>query len=332
MTRPTYLLLTLTLVCIGAWCCLDDPDPVYAGEPGWTAVPKEVGQISGRVVADDDVPLRRLKLDLHFEAARTTDMEVNFPLAVDDAGFFTTPELPPGVATLEVRAGGTRVALVEGLLVEDGVILQPEIDVRGRVHLFEFQLEDIEGMAVANAVVGWRPAAPEDGGPPYQEWITVRGGRCVVLDGAPLIDVLVQPSDAGVVEHLGLSHGHVLTVPTSWFARVAPPADIDPDGDDTRLELTLSPSRLDPRVARAKSAGGQCYAHLDPITVPADGTWLELPHAGPWRAQWIVWHDGRRLTLDGAASTFELALGDGSETVEPAFPAEAYRGALSQAR
>ena len=330
MSRPSLLLLILSLCLLGAWWSLDRGETVAAGSPGWTPVPKEVGTLSGRVLVDPLVPVERLRVDLDFYVARTTGLSLHLPLDVDEGGLFATPELPPGIAQLAVAVGGTTIAHPKRMCVEAGALARVELDLRGLVHVFELLVEDGAGQPIEGGVVGWRASAPEDGGSPYACWSRVHEGRATVFDASPVIDVLVQPARGAVTEFPGLTRSRTIQVSEPWLARVFLPPDVDPEIDGTRLEILVRRERLDPRIARARSLGGQYYGDLDPIVLEGEHAWLELPAPGPWILEWRATAQGERLDLGRSSARVTLERGDGSEDVTPAFPLEAYRRALAE--
>jgi len=330
MSRPSLLLLILSLCLVGAWFSLERRGTVAAASPGWSPLPKEVGTLTGRVRVDPGVPVERLGVDLDFFVARTSGLSLHLPLDVDEGGFFVTPELPPGVAQLAVVVGGTRIAHRERICVEAGALAQVELDLRGRVHVFELWLEDSAGNRVEGGAVGWRASAPEDGGGSYASWSSVHGGRATVFDASPVIDLLVQPARGAITEVPGVARSRTITVGEPWLARLFRPAEVDPEIDGTRFEVVVRRDRLDPRIAHAHSLGGRSYADLDPVALVDEQAWLELPGPGPWLLEWRVTQQGECLDLGRSTTRVTLERGDGSEDVTPAFPLEAYRRAVAE--
>lgn len=330
MTRTTRILLTILLTLLGVWWWTYDADEVRAGEPGWQRLPRETGSLVGHLAVDEDIPADALSVEFEYWVP-AADLHLRWPLEVQEDGGFEMHDLPAGVARLRVRAGATVLAERADLAVVVDGVTQADFDVRGLVHAFEFRIVDAGGEPVAEAAVGWRPSAPEEEAPPYAQWILARRGEATIYEGTPIVDLLVLPRGAGVEELLGVSFGRTVILPEAWAARVALPAEVDPEVDGTTFEISVRREGNDERIARPTSTGGVYFDTLDAVPVDGGEAWLELPDPGPWRLGWRAFLGDERLDLGRGDELVTLVHGDGSEVVTPAFPLAAYRAALARA-
>lgn len=131
------------------------------------------------------------------EAARPTEWKSATLEATDDAtrGLFGFRDVPDGtyVVRVQIRREPALVE-VEGVAVASGLADDPrlaEIDVRGLVHVFEFEVFDELGAPFERANLAFRPS---DGSATWKS-AQVERGRARVVATRPELDVVIEQFD-----------------------------------------------------------------------------------------------------------------------------------------
>lgn len=330
MSRPTLLFIVPATLALVAWWMAQDTTVRGGSSTGaWVPVPSNVGSVQGRLLVDPGVPADGLTVELSHRVD-AAEIDLFLPVEVDASGFFAYTGLPPGRASIAARAGATVVARRENLVVRPHEQVTVDLDLTGLVHRFEFTLEDVDGAAPAAAVVGWRPSSPEDSGETYAHWALAKEGRVELIEGSPVIDLLVLARGSATEELFGVGHGRPIPLPEPWTVLLNLPPEVEPATDGTEIAVLPRRVTVDGRIARASSTGGEFYERLEPVPFVDGQAVLDLPRGGEWLLDWRAWRDGEALDLGRARAAVTIDEGVGYETLHPAFPVDVYRAALAR--
>jgi len=207
------------------------------------------------------------------------------------------------------------------------------IDLRGLVHMFEFEILDFEGELAHPVAVGWRVSTPEDEAGSYLRWVAGEDGRVSFASPSDLVDLLVLARGARIEELFGVGYGRSVDLHEGWPVRIAAPEGLDLEADGVQLSARLHRTALDPRIASARSLGGRFFRATTETPLRGDVLEFSVLRPGAWEVEWLAYRevdDGiDRLNLGAERIPIEVDLGDLGRVHHSTFPIEAYRAALA---
>ncbi len=293
----------------------------------------EAGRIlQGQVRLDDGVDPRSLVLKVEIMEGFST-MSLAFPLSA--RGDFSVMDLPPGDVRLTFVLGQSEapVHTIEEVPMEpQGRVTRLDVDLRGAMHLFTFEVFGPFGEPATDVMLFWRKAREDDGPDVYTSW--VRGpSPHVVTSSSEWIDVAVIASDARVLEVPGVSFSRPLQLREGYPVRIALPENVRPADDGVSLALRLGALESDPRFERATRRGRSILEETGEVILEGEEVECIVPALGVYEVRWRAYREVSRdgiqiLHLEDQPGQIEVSPGSHATLFRPYFPLELYREKL----
>lgn len=297
------------------------------------APPSEASRtLQGRVRLADGVDPRTLVIKLEVVDGFST-MSLAFPL--NSRGGFSVMDLPPGNVrvTFATGQGEDVVHTIENVPMETaGIITRLDVDLRGGLHLFTFELLGPFGEPATDVMLFWRRAREEGEPDVYTSW--VRGpSPHAITSTSEWIDVAVLASGARVLEVPAVSFSRLLQLREGYPVRIALPEDVCPADDGVSLALRLIALESDPRFDRATRRGRSLLEETGEYVFEGDEVECIVPALGAYEVRWRgyrkVSRDGIQiLHLEDRPGRVEVSPGSHATLFRPYFPLELYRAKL----
>jgi hypothetical protein len=199
------------------------------------------------------------------------------PVALD--GYFEIERVPAGSHrfTVSLNSGASRVDLlsIENVTVRPGEMLRDprlaDVDLAGRVHLFELELASTTGELAREGLVWFAPAD----GAELNRYAQVRAGHATIASDAREIDVHVNvPGYRLLQQRLGAGRIRIeLEAGLELALRAGSAIELDPG---FAIEAVLRAPRGPARFEQLR------------VRVPREGAHTRVPFDGEWTIGWML--------------------------------------------
>jgi len=307
-----------------------------SGQPGGVpsvVTPPEAGRIlQGQVRLDDGVDPRSLMMKVEIVEGSST-MSLAFPLST--RGDFSVTDLPPGDVrvTFVMGQGEEVVHAIDKVPMEpQGTVTRLEVDLRGAMHMFTFEVFGPFGEPATDVMLFWRKAREDGESDVYTSW--VRGAsHHVITSTSEWVDVAVLAGGARVLEVLAVSFSRPLQLREGYPVRIALPDNVRPADDQVSLALRLAAMESDPRFERATQRGRSILEGTGEYILEGDEVECIVPALGIYEVRWRAYREVSRdgiqiIHLEDRPGQIEVSPNSHATLFRPYFPLELYRAKL----